>query len=412
MRNSRIAIVYDCLFPYTTGGGERLYRSYAEHMHRYGLQVDYLTARQWSDPATPSEPEFRIVPISRMLRLYDGTGVRSSTAALQFSVGLFAALVRRRRSYHTVVVSALPVLNVFAARAALVGSGTRVVVDYLEVWGRRQWVDYAGPIIGHTAWLLQRLAVAVTPLATCHSRLTANQLVREGLRSTALISPGLIDGESVNSFAAKSTLPPYVLYVGRHIPDKQVEALPAAVAEARRSVPGLRLVVLGEGPSSSDVDAALASAQASEWAERPGFVSQDRLVELMRGAAALINPSRREGYGLVVVEAAAHGTPVVLVGGPGNAATELVEPGVNGFVAPSASAADLGDAIVRAIRGGTELRLSSRSWYESAVTTRTVARTVENLLRVLDLIPRAPAGAAARPDDAATRSADTTEGTH
>lgn len=411
MRNRRIAIAYDCLFPYTTGGGERLYRSYAEHMHRLGLQVDYLTARQWSGPATPDESAFRIVPVSGKLRLYQASGVRRSSAALQFAVRLFAALVHRRRSYHTVVVSGLPVLNVFAARAALAGSGTRVVVDYLEVWGRRHWMDYAGPIIGGTAWLLQRLAVALTPVATCHSRLTADQLVREGLRSSPLISPGLIDGESVSTFSSESATPPYVLYAGRHIPDKQVEALPAAVAEARRSVPELRLVVLGDGPSSNKVDAALASANASDWAERSGFVSQDRLIDLMSGAVALINPSRREGYGLVVVEAAAHGTPVVLVDSPGNAATELVEPGVNGFVAPSASAADLGDAIVRAIRGGAQLRRTSRSWYESAVKTRTVGRTVENLLAVLELIPRAPAGTAVRPDDAATRSADTTEGT-
>ena len=50
----------------------------------------------------------------------------------------------------------------------------------------------------------------------------------------------------------------------------------------------------------------------------------------------LVLPSRREGYGLVVVEAAALGTPSVVVRGPDNAATELVEDGKNGFVAPSA----------------------------------------------------------------------------
>ena len=53
-------------------------------------------------------------------------------------------------------------------------------------------------------------------------------------------------------------------------------------------------------------------------------------------AACLLLPSLREGYGLVVVEAVARGTPAVVVDGPDNAATELVEPGVNGFVAASA----------------------------------------------------------------------------
>jgi len=39
----------------------------------------------------------------------------------------------------------------------------------------------------------------------------------------------------------------------------------------------------------------------------------------------------------VVIEAAAHGTPAVVVAGPDNAAAELVSEGENGFVAPSAS---------------------------------------------------------------------------
>ena len=50
----------------------------------------------------------------------------------------------------------------------------------------------------------------------------------------------------------------------------------------------------------------------------------------------LVNPSAREGFGLVVAEAAADGTPSVVVAGEDNAAAELVIDGVNGFVAPRA----------------------------------------------------------------------------
>ena len=63
-------------------------------------------------------------------------------------------------------------------------------------------------------------------------------------------------------------------------------------------------------------------------------------------------PSRREGYGLVVVEACAAGTPSVVVADPDNAATELIEEGVNGFVAPSASPEDLAAAILRVREAG------------------------------------------------------------
>ncbi len=56
-------------------------------------------------------------------------------------------------------------------------------------------------------------------------------------------------------------------------------------------------------------------------------------------------PSRREGYGLIVVEAASLGVPTVVVAGPDNAAVELVSDGVNGFVARRRRPEDLADAI-------------------------------------------------------------------
>ena len=47
----------------------------------------------------------------------------------------------------------------------------------------------------------------------------------------------------------------------------------------------------------------------------------------MASALCMVPPSRREGYGLVVVEAAARGVPSVVVADPDNAATELVQEG-------------------------------------------------------------------------------------
>ena len=66
---------------------------------------------------------------------------------------------------------------------------------------------------------------------------------------------------------------------------------------------------------------------------------------------------------MIVIEAAAAGTPSVVVRGEDNAATELIEDGVNGFVAPSASAEDLAEAIGRALDGGMELRRSTAAWF-------------------------------------------------
>ena len=77
----------------------------------------------------------------------------------------------------------------------------------------------------------------------------------------------------------------------------------------------------------------------------------------------MVLPSRREGYGMVVVEAAARGVPSVVVADADNAATELVDEGVNGFVAASASPEDLADAILRVRAAGPQLRESTAAWF-------------------------------------------------
>ncbi|MDQ1112997.1 glycosyltransferase involved in cell wall biosynthesis [Microbacterium testaceum] len=383
-RSSTVAVAYDCLFPYSTGGGERQYRAFADELGRTGLDVDYLTAVQW-DAATPREEHFRVVPVAGRLSLYSTDGVRRIPAALRYAAGLFGALLRRRRRYAAVIVSGLPIFNVFAARLALLGSGTRLVVDYLEVWHRRQWIEYSGVVTGTIAWVLQRAAIAITPLATCHSQLSATRLRREGLRHAPLVSPGLIDGAAEVAPPSSAVTPPYVLYVGRHIPDKRVEVLPAAVAAARENLPDLRLVVLGTGPSSEAVRAEVRRVGGEDWTDFPGFVSDAELDTLLHGALALANPSRREGYGLVVVEANAHGTPVILVADEGNAATELIDDGVNGVVSPTTRPADLARAIRDVAAGGDDLRRTSRAWYDTAVDTRTIRRTVDGIRAALAL---------------------------
>ena len=181
-----------------------------------------------------------------------------------------------------------------------------------------------------------------------------------------------------------------MLYAGRHIPDKRVETLPAAVAEARAAIPDLRLIILGSGPSTPQIRAEVERVDGTEWTDFPGFVDDSELDALLHGALCLVNPSRREGYGLVVVEANAHGTPVVLVADEGNAATELVDDGVNGIVAPRTSPTDLARAIRAVADGGDDLRRSARAWYDTAVGTRTIRRTVEGILSALRL-PASPA---------------------
>src|SRR4029077_11099562 len=100
-------------------------------------------------------------------------------------------------------------------------------------------------------------------------------------------------------------------------------------------------------PEREKVLAAIAEHGLDGVVEAPGFVDEAVIEDALARALCLVLPSRREGYGLVVVETLSKGTPVVLVRGEDNAATELVEEGENGFLANDASAAELSGAISR-----------------------------------------------------------------
>jgi glycosyltransferase involved in cell wall biosynthesis len=125
----------------------------------------------------------------------------------------------------------------------------------------------------------------------------------------------------------------------------------------------LRARILGDGPEYEQVKAAIAEHGVGDRVEAPGFVPTEQVEQDLARALCLVLPSRREGYGLVVVEAASMGTPSVLVRDPDNAATELIEEGVNGFVAESPSAEDLAAAIEKVVAAGPALRASTAEWF-------------------------------------------------
>jgi len=137
---------------------------------------------------------------------------------------------------------------------------------------------------------------------------------------------------------------PVVVFAGRHIPEKRVPAIVPAIARLRARLPEVRALILGDGPDRDEVLRCVDELGLSGVVTVPGFVATEVVHEAIADAMCLLLPSRREGYGLVVVEAAACGTPSVVVAGEDNAAVELISEGENGFVAGSDSPADLADA--------------------------------------------------------------------
>jgi glycosyltransferase involved in cell wall biosynthesis len=373
----RICLVYDCLYPWTVGGAERWYRNLAERLAVEGHEVTYLTRRQWEDADPPKISGVRVLAVSPRAALYAG-GRRRVAPPLVFGLGVFRHLVRQGRHYDLVHTASFPYFSVLAAGGARPLGRFRLVVDWHEVWTREYWREYLGPLGGAVGWLVQRLCLAIPQRAFCFSRLHEQRL-RE-LRVNGAVTR--LEGEYAGPLEVAAPVPaePVVVFAGRHIPEKRVLSLVPAIARAAEEIPELRCEIYGDGPEREQLLEAIEAAGLGGRISAPGFVEAERIEAAMRRALCLVLPSRREGYGVVIVEAAALGTPSVVVAGPDNAAAELVEEGVNGFVAPSASAEDLAATIVRVHRAGSPLRESTAAWFAANAERLSIERSLEAML--------------------------------
>jgi glycosyltransferase involved in cell wall biosynthesis len=372
-----VCLVYDCLYPYTVGGAERWYRNLAERLAASGHEVTFLTRRQWERDADVDIPGVRVIAVSPRMELY-AAGKRRLLPPVLFGLGVFQHLLRHGGRYDVVHTASFPYFSLLAAGAARKRSRYRLLVDWHELWTREYWQEYLGRVGGAIGWRVQRACVRVPQKAFCFSRLHERRLREQGAAGEVIRLEGQYAGpvEVIQLRPARHV----AVYAGRHIPEKCVPALVPALVEARRQIPDLGGEIYGDGPDRPEVLHAIAESGLDGALVAPGFVDAEVLEEALASALCLVLPSRREGYGLVIVEAAARGVPVVVVAGPDNAAVELVEDGTNGTVAASVEPRDLAAAIVRIHEAGADLRTSTADWFRRNAERLSFEHSFERVL--------------------------------
>ncbi len=140
----------------------------------------------------------------------------------------------------------------------------------------------------------------------------------------------------------------YLLCIAAQNEKKAIDVLLPAFRLVRQSHPGLRLVLVGDGPLREENQRLAKSLGLDSAVLFLRKVSRSLVARALKGCQALVLPSRSEPFGIVLIEAFAFGKPVVAtqVGG----IPEIVCDGLNGLLVPPNNAEALSAAILRVLQ--------------------------------------------------------------
>jgi len=295
------------------GGAERALEEVAEGLVERGAQVTVFSA---AHAGAPPEDEIRGVRY-----------VRNGSKLTVYPRGM-QALRRGDLGDPDVVVdvqNGLPFFTRLVTRAPVI-----VLVHHVH---REQWpVVYPGTM-GKVGWWIER-RFAPRLYRRCQyvtgSQATRDELAQLGVskKRIAVVHYGTDRQEPLRS---GKTAHPSVCVVGRLVPHKQVEHAIDAVVELRKEIPGLSLTVVGSGWWEHVLREYAAVHDPDGAVTFLGQVDEREKEQVYEESWVLALPSLKEGWGLVVGEAALAGTPTVAYASAGGT-RESVQDGRTGLL--------------------------------------------------------------------------------
>lgn len=368
------------------GGSEAYLQRIGAQLAASGVAVTLRTARY------PGAPRRETVD-----------GVRISRAGGRYSVYLWAlawmarnelgarlGLGRLPRTRPDVVIDTQNGIP-FAARV-IYGRRVAVLVHHCH---RAQW-PVAGPVLGRFGWFVEsRLSPRLhrrNQYVTV-SLPSARDLVDLGVdnQRIAVVRNGL-DEAPAQTLCGSRAADPRVVVLSRLVPHKQIEDALDAVAVLRERIPDLHLDVVGDGWWRRRLIDHAARLGISDAVTFHGHVDDVTKHHLMQRCWVNVLPSRKEGWGLAVIEAAQHRVPTIGYRHSGGLSDSIID-GVTGVLVDDADELVsrleqlLTDAVLREQLGlKAQTRSGEFSWRQSAEAMRGVLEAVHDGYRVSGLV--------------------------
>jgi glycosyltransferase involved in cell wall biosynthesis len=210
-------------------------------------------------------------------------------------------------------------------------------------------------------------------------------------RNIAVVRNGL-DAAPPATLTAPRSAVPRVSVLSRLVPHKQIEDALDAVAVLRPRIPGLHLDVVGGGWWQQRLVDHAAALGISDAVTFHGHVDDVTKHHVVQRSWVHVLPSRKEGWGLAVVEAAQHAVPTIGYRSSGGLTDSIVD-GVTGILVDDRDELVerleqlLCDPVLREELGRkAAVRCAEFSWTQSAQSMLHVLEAVQDGRRVSGLI--------------------------
>ena len=353
-QRKKIAIVYDAIFPYVTGGAEKRFFETGRRLAQDGYDVHIYGMKCWDGPDIIESNGMTLHSIMKKMPLYTRKGKRSISEALRFGI---AALKLHKESFDVVDCCGFPYFSLFSLRIVTWIKRKPLYSTWHEVWGLDYWLHYLG-ILGFLGYAVEKLASRLPDKIISVSDCTTEEIDKKlGRRKGVITVPNGIDLDKIRCIEKDEEEHCDVLFAGRLLQYKNVDRLIEAIALARERMPEISLTIVGEGPEGERLRSLASEKGLGQTVRFAGFTEENKLFSYMKSSKLLALPSSREGFGMVVLEANACGLPVLTVDEPHNAAKYLIRHGENGLIT-QASPESIAEGILEMLKKVDDMRPS------------------------------------------------------
>ncbi|NLV27290.1 MAG: glycosyltransferase family 4 protein [Methanomicrobiales archaeon] len=327
----KIAFVYDVMYPDTIGGVEKRIFEIGTRLAEKGHEIHLFPMRPSNKESIAVSNGIIIHEVCRPIGLYTG-GRRSVFQALWYSIHLFPVLLKTR--VDIIDCQNFPYFPVIVSRIVGFCKKERCIITWHECWGDF-WYQYLG-IAGAFGRITEIITLLLSDLSISVSCHTSELMKKEGYQKESFIIPNGINLTDI-SVVPPGKNPVDVIFIGRLIPEKQPELFIKAIKILKSDFPRLSCLIIGDGPMMQEIKTQIQDLELSENVTLCGFVKDyNEVISRMKTAKVFVLPSKREGFGIVCIEAMACGLPIVTTRYPLNAASEHVLPGSGYLADPNA----------------------------------------------------------------------------